>query len=123
MNIKVLEDRLVEKLHNYIDNMDIDNYIELWNTYCRENYDDSRVIYYMSDIDEKLKNLTVSEVIEDCVNISLNDLYYYGDYEYYSTSDIYDVCDDCELIQAIIDDMDSYGDDEIEKILYQESED
>ena len=118
MNTKQLE----ERLQDYINIMNIDDYIELWNNYCQSYNDDSRVIHYMSDIDIDLKNLSVSEIIEDCKDIRLNDLYYYGEYEYYSTSDIYEVCDDYELIQAIIEELDSFGNDVIEHILFNESE-
>lgn len=116
--------RIMQKDIQYcLDTMDIDEYIELWNNYCKSYNDDSRVIHYMYDIDRELKDLSVSEIIENCKDIRTNDLYYYGDYEYYSTDDIYDVCDDYELIQAILDELDSYGNDEIEHILFDESED
>lgn len=116
MNKKQLE----QQLYDYLDNMDIDDYIDLWNNYNKEFGNDEKIIHYINELrdDEYLKSLDPYDVCETCENVSVNDKYYYDDgFEYNSFNDIYDLCDDLELVNAIIDNHDSYNNYDIDVIL------
>ena len=116
MNTKQIE----ERLQDYINNMDIDDYIDLWNNYNKEFGNDEKIIHYINELrdDEYLKSLDPYDICENCENVTLNDKYYYVDgFKYISFNDIYDLCDDLELVNAIIDNYDSYNNYDIDVIL------
>lgn len=112
--------QLAERLYDYIDNMDIDSYIDLWNNYNKEFRNDEKIIHYINELrdDEYLKLLDPYDICETCENVSINDKYYYDDgIKYNSFNDIYYICDDFELVSAIIDNHDSYNNYDIDVIL------
>lgn len=104
-----------------------DDLIDVWNVYKRSINDDENIIHYISDIDmdENVKSLTPYEILEICENVSIYDKYYYDDgFTFTSFNDIYEVYDEYELINAMIDNCDSYGVGEVDYILEDlESED
>ncbi len=104
-----------------------DGLIDTWNEYKRSINDDEYIIHYISDIDldENVKSLTPYEILEKCENVSIYDKYYYDDgFTFTSFNDMYVVYDEYELINAMIDNCDSYGIGEVDYILEDlESED
>lgn len=97
-----------------------DDLIDTWNEYKRSINDDENIIHYIIDIDldENVKSLTPYEILEKCENVSINDKYYYDDsFTFTSFIDMYDVYDEYELINAMIDNLDSYGVGEVDYIL------
>lgn len=101
--------------------------IDTWNIYKRSINDYENIIYYIIDIDsnENVKSLTPYEILEKCENVSIDDKYYYDDgFTFTSFNDIYEVYDEYELINAMIDNCESYGVCEVNYILEElESED
>ena len=101
--------------------------IDTWNVYKRSINDYENIIYYISDIDfnENVKSLTPYEILEMCENVSIDDKYYYDDgFTFTSFNDIYEIYDEYELINAMIDNLDSYGVAEVSYIIEDlESED
>lgn len=86
--------------------------IDAWNKYKRSINEAKNIIHYISDIDldENVKSLTPYEILEKCENVSIYDKYYYDDgFTFTSFNDIYQVYDEYELINAMIDNCDSYG--------------
>ena len=98
--------------------------IDTWNEYKRSiNYNEN-IIHYINDIneEERINSLKPYEILEICENVSIDDKYYYDDgFTFTSFNDIYEVYDEYELINAMIDNRDSYGVDYILECL--ESED
>ena len=120
MTTMTKEDRIQE----IINNMDDAELISAWNERCASyNYDDDR-IYYMHEIDEYFNGVSVSEFLSN-----LSDDFRIGD-DYWkngiwgieSFDDIYDVIDDDELIEYIINEDDDLGNDDIRDILDEEEE-
>jgi len=120
MTTMTKEDRIQE----IINNMDDAELISAWNERCDAyNYDDDR-IYYMHEIDEYFNGVSVSEFLSN-----LSDDFRIGD-DYWkngiwgieSFDDIYDVIDDDELIEYIINEDDDLGNDDIRDILDEEEE-
>ena len=113
-------EELRDSLQEALDSLDQDNILDIWNQRCEAlRYDDDR-IEYNNFIDEILDGLKPSEII-DAVdrNYSINDDYMYWDGygDICSTSDVYDVADDSEIIDYIIDEWEDCGYTEIEDVL------
>lgn len=102
-----------------------DDLIDTWNVYKRSINDDDNIIHVMSDLDIELKGYKPTEILETCIELNYDDDYYCWSYNtVISFNDIYDVYDEYELINAMIDNLDSYGVGEIDYILENlESED
>lgn len=99
-----------------------DDLIDTWNVYKRSINDNENIIHYINDIneDEKVNSLTPYEILEICENVSIDDKYYYDDgFTFTSFNDIYEVYDEYELINAMIDNCDSYGVPEVDYILHE----
>lgn len=113
-----------DKIESELGQLSDDELIDTWNEYKRSINDDENIIHYISDIDmdKNVKSLTPYEILKICENVSIDDKYYYDDgFTFTSFNDIYEVYDEYELINAMIDNCDSYGVGEIDYIL--ESED
>lgn len=91
-----------------------DDLIEAWNEYNRSINNDEYIIHVMSDLDYELRNYKPSDILEVCHELDYNDDYFCWNYNFLiSFNDIYDVYDEYELINAMIDNMDTYGVDEV----------
>lgn len=94
-----------------------DDLIDTWNVYKRSINDDENIIHVMSDLDIELKGYKPTEILETCSQLDYDDEYYYWSYgEVVSFNDIYEVYDEYELINAMIDNLDSYGVGEVDYI-------
>ena len=94
--------------------------IDTWNEYKRSINDNENIIHYINDIneEERINSLKPYEILEICENVSIDDKYYYDDgFTFTSFNDIYEVYDEYELINAMIDNRDSYGVCEVSYIL------
>lgn len=114
---------IFDKIETALAQLTNDDLIDAWNVYKRSINDDENIIHYISDIDidKNVKSLTPYEILEKCENVSIYDIYYYDDGFYINSfNDIYDVYDEYELINAMIDNCDSYGVCEIDYILESE---
>lgn len=114
---------IFDKIETVLGQLSDDDLIDAWNVYKRSINDDEKIIHVMSDLDIELKGYKPTEILETCSDLN------YDDDDYYcwlynsviSFNDIYEVYDEFELINAMIDNCDSYGVGEIDYIL--ESED
>lgn len=110
---------IYDKIETALGQLTDDDLIDTWNEYKRSINDDEYIIHYISDIDldENIKSLTPYEILERCENVSIYEIYYYYDgFTFTSFNDIYVVYDEYELINAMIDNCDSYGVGEIDYI-------
>ena len=95
-----------------------DELIDAWNVYKRSINDNGNIIHVMSDLDCELRNYTPTEIIKICRELYYDDKYYYWSFGgLVSFNDIYEVYDEYELINAMIDNCNSYGVSEIDYIL------
>ena len=100
----------IDKIREVIDRLYDEELIDAWNNYCFDIMSDERVIKEVDNINDDLKHLTPKELLTQCEMLNSNDTYYYYDgYDYISFNDIYDIIDEEELIQAMIDNEQSYG--------------
>lgn len=95
-----------------------DDLIDAWNEYNHSINNDEYIIHVMSDLDIELKGYKPTEILETCSDLDYDDEYYYWCYDVpVSFNDMYDVYDEYELINAMIDNLDSYGVGEVDYIL------
>ena len=113
-----------ERLQNIIDNMEDAELISAWNERCDSYsyYEDH--IYYMSEIDELFYDVKVSEFLSNLADdFRVGDDYFKdGVWGIESFDDIYDVINDDDLIEYIINEDDDLGNDDIREILDEEEE-
>lgn len=116
---------LFDKIETVLGQLTDDDLIDAWNVYKRSINDDENIIHVMSDLDIELKGYKPTEILETCSYLNYDDDYYYWSYNTPSSfNDIYEVYDEYELINAMIDNLDSYGVGEVDYILENlESED
>lgn len=116
---------LYDKIETALGQLTDDDLIDTWNVYKRSINDDEYIIHVMSDLDIELKGYKPTEILETCSDLDYDDEYYYWCYDtVVSFNDIYVVYDEYELINAMIDNLDSYGVSEIDYIFENlESED
>lgn len=114
-----------EKLQEIIDNLDETVIIAMWNDICA----DSDIIYYMDELDgffhDKKHYNCATDIIDSLdSDFSTSDYYFAdGDWGIKSFDDIYDIVDDDELINCMLDNDDDFGNDDIRNILDEETED
>lgn len=109
---------IFDKIETALAQLTDDDLIDTWNVYKRSINDDENIIHEMSEIDIELKGYKPSEVLETCGDLNYDDDYYYWAYNaLISFNDIYEVYDEYELINAMIDNCDSYGVCEVDYIL------
>ena len=108
---------IFDKIETALGQLTDDDLIDAWNEYKRSINDDENIIHKMSDIDIELKGYKPSEILETCSDLNYDDDYYYWSYNaLVSFNDIYEVYDEYELINAMIDNLDSYGVSEVDYI-------
>lgn len=113
---------IFDNIESALGQLSDDDLIDTWNVYKRSINDYENIIHEMSDVDIELKGYKPSEILETCSDLNYDDDYYYWSYNaLISFNDIYEVYDEYELINAMIDNCESYGVCEIDYIL--ESED
>lgn len=101
---------IFDKIETALGQLSDGDLIDAWNVYKRSINDDDNIIHEMSEIDIELKGYKPSEVLETCSDLNYDDDYYYWSYNaLVSFNDIYEVYDEYELINAMIDNCDSYG--------------
>ena len=113
-----------ERLQNIIDNMEDAELISAWNARCDSySYDDDH-IYYMYEIDELFHDVKVSDFFSNLADdFRVGDNYFKdGVFGIESFDDIYDVIDDDDLIEYIINEDEDLGNDDIREILDEEEE-
>lgn len=122
---KMTRQEIYDNIETALAQLTDDDLIDTWNEYKRSINDYDNIIHEMSDLDIELKGYKPSEVVETCSELNYDDVYYYWGYNsVVSFNDIYVVYDEYELINAMIDNLDSYGVGEIDYILENlESED
>ena len=110
-----------ENLQNIIDNLDETAIITMWNDICA----DSDTIYYMDELDgffDKRGYKSATNIIDSLDDdFSTSDYYFAdGNWGIKSFDDIYDIVDDDELINYMLDNDDDFGNDDIRDILNEE---
>lgn len=115
---------IFDKIETALAQLTNDDLIDTWNEYKRSINDDGNIIRVMSDLDYELRNYKPTEIIEICSEVYYGDKYYWAFGGLVSFNDIYEVYDEYEIINAMIDNLDSYGVSEVDYILKDlESED
>ena len=113
------EEIIIEEINNVVSEFTTEQSIEAWNNYCRRNgYEE--IIEPLSDetIDKLFAGETPSELIRMGKDVSLDDDYFYFHLgELNTTDDIYDVVDDDEVADYVIDYDDDCGDSELRDLL------
>ena len=114
------EEVIIEEINRVVEEFTTEQSIEAWNNRCEKMRYYEDYIYTLSDevIDEELYNKTPSELIRMGRDINLNDDYYYYHLdELRTTNDIYDIVDDSEIADYVIDYDDDCGDSELRDLL------
>ena len=114
------EEVIIEEINRVVEEFTTEQSIEAWNNRCEKMHYYKDYIYTLSDevIDEELYNKTPSELIRMGRDINLNDDYYYYHLdELKTTNDIYDIVDDSEIADYVIDYDDDCGDSELRDLL------
>lgn len=113
-----------ERLQSIIDTMDEWNIIQMWNDRCDSYSDFEDRIYYMTEIDDIFGKMWASEFLDkfDRDFDGTDEFFRDGIRGLESFSDIYDVVDNGELIEYIIDEDEDFGDDRIREVLDSEDE-
>ena len=111
-----------EKLQAIIDNADDNDIITWWNDHCDC---DTNTIYYMDELDDYFigRNCKSATGIIDSLDSGFSTSDYYftdGIYGLESFDDIYDVVDDDDLIDYMLEIDEDFGNDDIRDILDEE---
>ena len=113
------EEVIIEEINNVVSEFTTEQAIEAWNNYCyRNGYEE--IIEPLSDetIDKLFAGETPSELIRMGKDVSLDDDYFYFHLgELNTTNDIYDVVDDSEIADYVIDYDDDCDDSELRELL------
>lgn len=111
-----------ENLQEIIDNADENDIITWWNDICA----DSDTIYYMDELDgffhDKKHYNCATDIIDSLDSDFSTSDYYFADGEWgiKSFDDIYDIVDDDELIDYMLDSDEDFGNDDIRDVLDEE---
>lgn len=113
------EEVIIKEINNVVESFTEEQSIEAWNNYCDENYYEERIDYLSDDeINDLFSNKTPAELIRMGSDVDLDDKYFYFHLgELNTTDDIYDVVDDSEIVDYIIDYDDDCGDSELRELL------
>lgn len=113
------EEVIIEEINNVVESFTEKQSIEAWNNYCDENYYEERIDYLSDDeINDYFSNKTPAELIRMGKDVDLDNKYFYFHLgELNTTDDIYDVVDDSEIVDYIIDYDDDCGDSELRELL------
>lgn len=112
-----------EKLQEIIDNLDETVIITMWNDICA----DSDIIYYMDELDgffNKRGYKSATSIIDSLDDDFSTEDYYFsdGNWGIKSYDDIYDVVDDDDLIDYMLEVDEDFGNDDIRDILDEETD-
>ena len=113
------EEIIIEEINNVIESFTEEQLIEAWNNYCERNHYEE-TIERLSDeaIDELYECKTPSELIRMGKDVDLDNKYFYFHLgELNTTDDIYDVVDNSEIADYVIDYDDDCGDSELRELL------
>lgn len=123
--IRMNRQEIFDNIETVLAQLSDDDLIDTWNVYKRSINDYGNIIHVISDLNIELKGYKPSEILEKCSELNYDDDYYYWCYNVpVSFNDIYEVYDEYELINAMIDNLDSYGVGEVDYIFENlESED
>ena len=113
------EEVIIEEINNVVESFTEEQSIEAWNNYCDENYYEETIVRLSDEIiDELFVSKTPSELIRMGSDLDLDNKYFYFHLgELYTTDDIYDVVDDSEIVDYVIDYDDDCGDSELRDLL------
>ena len=113
------EEVIIEEINNVVESFTEEQSIEAWNNYCDENYYEETIVRLSDEIiDELFASKTPSELIRMGSDLDLDNKYFYFHLgELYTTDDIYDVVDDSEIVDYVIDYDDDCGDSELRDLL------
>ena len=113
------EETIIEEINRVVEEFTTAQSIETWNKYCSMNgYEE--IICNLSDetINELFSDKTPSELIRMGEDVSLDDDYFYFHLgELNTIDDIYDVVDDSEIADYVIEYDDDCGDSELRDLL------
>ena len=113
------EEIIIEEINNVVESFTEEQLIEAWNNYCERNYYEE-TIESLSDeiIDELYAYKTPSELIRMGKDVDLDNKYFYFHLgELNITDDIYDVVDNSEIADYVINYNDDCGDYELRELL------
>lgn len=115
------EEVIIEEINNIVEEFTTEQSIEAWNNYCDRNYYEETINYLSDEIIDELElfaDKTPSELIRMGEDVNLDNKYFYFHLgELNTTDDIYDVIDDSEIVDYIIDYDDDCGDSELRELL------
>ena len=113
------EEVIIEEINNVVESFTEEQSIEAWNNYCERNHYEEGICYLSDDeINDLFSNKTPAELIRMGEDIDLDNKYFYFHLgELNTTDDIYDVVDDSEIVDYIIDYDDDCGDSELRELL------
>lgn len=113
------EEAIIEDINRVVEEFTTEQSIEAWNNYCERNCYEETIEFLSDDeIDDLFSNNTPSELIRMGEDVDLDDSYFYFHLgELNTTSDIYDVVDDSEIADYVINYDDDCGDSELRDLL------
>ena len=114
-----------EALQNIIDMLDESDIISMWNERCDNTCYDDEYIYSMGDFDELMNGKSPSDIVDALdSNFDLGDDYIrFTIWGVESFSDIYDIVDDGELIDYMLENDEDFYNSDIREVLEEEDED
>ena len=105
MNRYEVDDIVIEAMTDYLENLDQDDLIAVWNEYTEDSCHDEDRIYPMWELDELMSGLNFSEALSkiDTDNFDFNDEFLYDSiYGLRSTDDLDDVIEIDYIIDHVI---------------------
>lgn len=113
------EEAIITDIERVVEEFTTEQSIEAWNNYCERNSYEETIERLSDDtIDELFADKTPSELIRMGEDVDLDDDYFYFHLgELNTTNDIYDVVDDSEIADYVIDYDDDCEDSELRDLL------
>lgn len=115
------EEAIIEDINRVVEEFTTEQSIEAWNDYCARNGYEETIEFLSDEIIDELflfAGKTPSELIRMGKDVDLDNKYFYFHLnELNTTSDIYDVVDDSEIADYVIDYDDDCGDSELRDLL------
>ena len=114
----------IEKVKEILENLDESELKNMWNEYCRENCYDEQEIFEMCEIDDLFCDVKVSDFLDKLSDdFNHTDNYFrYSIYGLESFDDVSDVADIDELANYIVDNNETFDNDELEELIEEEEE-
>ena len=113
-----------EKVKEILENMDENELKRIWNEYCQNNSYDDQEIFEMWEIDDLFCDTKVSDFLDKLSDdFNAKDNYFrYGIYGLESFDDITDIVDFDDLTNYIVDNNETFDNDELEELIEEEDE-